>query len=150
VFYPGDPIEQKKRALIARLAARNSGRGSSLGVPLGHPQASYGRGVGFHPGGVGLPGHGEPQGFPGQGNGPPQGFPPAGGNGQDPNAPGNAQAQAPAQAQGGYMPPAAPQYQGSPYQLDPGPTSLNPALLQLLQQYGQMPQMPQGGPNRFF
>ena len=48
MFVPGDPIEQRKRALIAKMAGRGRGGQAGGGFKVGRPAgAGYGRGIGF-------------------------------------------------------------------------------------------------------
>lgn len=49
MFYPGDPIDEKKRQLIARLSGARRGSGGFSGQRVGRVPGFFGRGV--HPGG---------------------------------------------------------------------------------------------------
>jgi len=52
MFYPGDPTEQRKRALIAKLAGRGQG-GAGGGSGVARAPGFFGKGIGFS----GMPGN---------------------------------------------------------------------------------------------
>ena len=143
MFYPGDPTEERKRALIAKLAgSRGKGGAAGGGFKVGRPAgAGFGRGIGFGGGGVGtsrmrglaipqmLSGYGQDTGGYGSGAIEPPQPPPFSFIG-DQMGPGSFQQT--------YQGPSLGSLQG------PSSPTVNPFIKQLLQGYGQQPQMPTG------
>jgi len=142
MFVPGDPTEQRKRALIAKLMGRSGKGGAGGGLRVGRPAgAGFGRGLGFGGGGgnaMGQRGQALPQmlaGYGGEGQGYGQGASEA-----PQFQPPNIGAQ---QSFAGSFRPPQPEYQGGSLGLT-GPSqqhlAMNPLIQQLLQSYGQQPQ----------
>jgi len=157
MFVPGDPIEQRKRALIAKMAGARGKGGAGGGFRVGRPSgAGFGRGMGFGAaGGQGNRALALPQllgGYGGAGPGGNSGF----GSGVDTSVQNAPQF---TMDQDQMSMPGTETYSGPTISSFSGSTSLQPAispqiLKQLLGGYGQAPapqqQMWGSGNNRYY
>ncbi len=138
MFYPGDPVEERKRQLIQRLSGQRRGGGAGAGQRVGRAPGFFGRGMGF----AGSPG----QSAFGQSHMPAFAGVGGGGGGFEANPPqfnmgGDVQHIGPSQTfQGASL---AGAYQPPQHPVD---------IRALLGAYGQQsaPQMPQGFGTRYF
>jgi hypothetical protein len=138
MFYPGDPIEQRKKALLQRLSGQRRGAGG-MGSPVGRQPGMLGRGLMFggHPGAQGLA-H-RPEQSPMFAGGSLNGV-------EDPGGPTGLHGAPGFNVGTDIMQPGGPQQTFQAPNLGGGPmgnpaASLSPLIQHILQQYGQPPQL---------
>lgn len=142
MFYPGDPVEQRKKELLKKLAGQKGGSGGGFGVGrqgYGRLPGFFGRGMAFG-GGIKPDIMGGPHNFGG------------GVMGQIPQAPPMGMgASGPIHSLSGDIVSPFTPAQASPFQFQqPNPTFQANTLKALLSGYGSQPQMPPGyGVNYF-